>query len=166
MTRPSKKIIDLSNLIDEEFHCKGLQEGQIQHQNDSDALKEYRAVFDRPALLDSFQTEANYQDFEDALKELIQLLKTGSIKTGLVAKPSHKFDDKSLEKDLDNLYKKINALRQLYVTFRNNGEINPETNSTNFTSNDTPRAFNDLKQDVIHTMNLILIKNNINQIPY
>ncbi len=41
----SEKIIDLSNLIDNEFHNnKDLIENHVQQQSDNDALKEYRTV--------------------------------------------------------------------------------------------------------------------------
>ncbi|MFM6278413.1 MAG: hypothetical protein ACKN9K_08725, partial [Dolichospermum sp.] len=105
---------------------------QILQQRDIEALKIYRDAFDRPALQDSFHTESSYQDFETALTDLISLLKTGVINGQLVAKSIHKFDDKNLQQELNNLYKKVKQLRQLYNEYKKMGEIIPDQNITKF----------------------------------
>lgn len=133
----------------------------ILQQSDIEAIRIYKSIFDRPALQDPFQQEGNYQNFENALTDLISLLKKGYIENRLVAKSIDKFQDKTLESELDSLYQKVRALRNLYSTYKRIGEIVPEKNISTFKSPDTPDAFNKLKQEVIETMNVILAAQNL-----
>ncbi|MDB9318557.1 SMEK domain-containing protein [Nodularia spumigena CS-591/04] len=162
-----EKLQELSLLIDNDLHDHKknyLSEIQIQQQSDIEALKIYKAAFDRPALQDPFHQEGSYQDFEDALTELICLLKRGIIKKQLVTKSIHRFDDKKLEEDMSKLYHKVRGLRGLYTEYKRSGEIIPEQNISMFKSLHTPDAFNILKQDVIDHMNSILDRKSLSQI--
>jgi hypothetical protein len=161
---PDEKIEKLNHLIESEIFYKNNNfsaEMQILRQSDIEALKIYKAAFDRPALQDSFHVESNYHDFEAALTELISLLKTGFIKGTLSAKSIHKFDDKNLEHDLNNLYNKVRKLRGLYNEYKKMGEIIPEHNIIKFKFPNTYDLFNKFKQDVIDTINSILEQHNI-----
>ncbi|MFM7364740.1 MAG: SMEK domain-containing protein [Cuspidothrix sp.] len=159
---PDEKLEKLNHLIKNEIFYDNLSlEMQILQQSDIEALKIYRDAFDRPALQDSFHTESSYQDFETALTDLISLLKTGVINGQLVAKSIHKFDEKNLQQELNNLYKKVRELRQLYNKYKKMGEIIPDQNITRFKLPNTPDLFNTFKQDVIDTINSILEQHNI-----
>ncbi len=160
---PDEKIEQLNHLIKSEICYKNnfSAEMQILQQSDIEALKIYKDAFDRPALQDSFQAESSYHDFEAALTDLISLLKTGVINGKLLAKSIHKFDDKNLEHELNNLYKKVRELRQLYNKYKKMGEIIPDQNITRFKLPNTPDLFNTFKQDVIDTINSILEQHNI-----
>jgi hypothetical protein len=160
---PDEKLEQLNHLIESEpFYKNNLSaEMQILQQRDIEALKIYRDAFDRPALQDSFHTESSYQDFEAALTDLISLLKTGVINGKLLAKSIHKFDDKNLQQELNNLYKKVKQLRQLYNEYKKMGEIIPDQNITKFKRTNTPDLFNTFKQNVIDTINSILEQHNI-----
>ncbi|MTJ11242.1 SMEK domain-containing protein [Anabaena sp. UHCC 0187] len=170
LIRESKSLSDeklekLNHLIESEIFYDNLSlEMQILQQRDIEALKIYRDAFDRPALQDSFHTESSYQDFEAALTDLISLLKTGLINGKLLAKPIPKFDDKNLEHDLNNLYKKVRILRESYNKYKTMGEIIPDQNITRFKLPNTPVLFNTFKQDVIDTINSILEQHNIRPI--
>ncbi|MEZ2321154.1 MAG: SMEK domain-containing protein [Microcoleus sp.] len=156
-----EKLEELSVFIDKNLSNDYSNCNLILQQSDIEAIRIYSSIFDRPALQDPFQQEGNYQDFENALTDLISLLKTGYIEDRLVAKSIDKFQDKTLERDLNNLYHKVRALRNLYSTYKRIGEIVPEKNFSTFKSSDTPDAFNKLKQDVIETMNVILDTQNL-----
>lgn len=160
---PDEKLEQLNHLIESEPFYKSnfSAEMQILQQRDIEALKIYRDAFDRPALQDSFHTESSYQDFEAALTDLISLLKTGVINGKLLAKSIHKFDDKNLQQELNNLYKKVKQLRQLYNEYKKMGEIIPDQNITKFKRTNTPDLFNTFKQNVIDTINSILEQHNI-----
>ncbi|MDB9316974.1 MULTISPECIES: SMEK domain-containing protein [Cyanophyceae] len=156
-----EKLEELSVLIDKNLTNDYSNDKLILQQSDIETIKIYRSIFDRPALQDPFQQEGNYQDFENALTDLISLLKKGYIENRLVAKSIHEFQDKTLESELNDLYHKVRALRNLYITYKRIGEIVPEKNISTFKSSDTSDAFNKLKQDVIETMNVILARQNL-----
>jgi hypothetical protein len=126
------KLEELSVFIDKNLSNDYSNDKLIFQQSDIEAIRIYRSIFDRPALQDSFQQEGNYQDFENALTDLISLLKKGYIEDRLVAKSIDKFQDKTLEKELNNLYHKVRALRNLYNTYKRIGEIDPEKNISTF----------------------------------
>lgn len=159
------KLEELVILIRAEFKNKcALSYSDIHKQSDSEALQEYREFFDRPALQDSFNCEGNFTAFETALTELIELLKNGSVKQEPIAKPIKWFENQSIKKELDNIYEQIRSLRQLYVKYKNKGEIDPERNQAKFKSMYTYQTFDSSKKDIIDRLNQILIEVKIDTI--
>ncbi len=159
----SRKINSISDLIDKEFHGLSI-ESYIQNQSDKEALKIYRKMFNRPALQDRFFAEASYQSFENALTELITLLKKGIFDGKLIVKSIDNFDNEELSEDLDKIYHKIRAIRELYNAYKRSGEIIPEQNQAMFKSSDTYDAFDKLKQDIIDEINRVMIKEKLRPI--
>ena len=56
--------------------------------------------------------------------------------------------DGNLQQELNNLYKKVRELRQLYNKYKKMGEIIPDQNITRFKLSNTPDLFNTFKHMV------------------
>jgi hypothetical protein len=91
--------------------------------SDRDALIEYRAWFDRPALQDSLQGCGYYAGFVAALDELISLVNTGAVSGKAMTKRRSDFEDEQWRESLERVYHAIRELREFYRTMVRSGCI-------------------------------------------
>lgn len=89
---------------------------------DEDALKEYRAQFDRAALQDSLKSCWCYERFGRSLGELIQFMNTGKVDGRFVAKRRADFNDER-QKGLEKVYHEVRELREIYTALVRKGDI-------------------------------------------
>jgi hypothetical protein len=139
----------------------------LNHQSDDDALKNYRSLIKRKALLDTFYLEGSMKAFEEALIEINRALSTGLIKTGIEVKPVHRFNDKSLKSELDNIQNKFLELHNLYKLYCKTGEIDPY-NQNFFPRNATQTIaiFDNFREDILRQFNDILVNNGQKKIDF
>jgi hypothetical protein len=91
--------------------------------SDRDALMEYRAWFDRPALQDSLRGCGYYVGFVTALDELISLVNTGAVNRKEVTKRRSEFENEQWRESLEQVYHAIRELREFYRTMVREGRI-------------------------------------------
>lgn len=90
---------------------------------DVDALKEYSAQFDRPALQDALRGCWSYPRFAEALAELIELLNTGKVRGQFVTKRRADFGSDKWREELGTVYHEVRGLRELYSSSVKAGDI-------------------------------------------
>lgn len=127
---------------------------------DEDALREYAAQFDRPALQDPFPCCWNYDSFGDALSKLIELLKTGTAKGRFVTKRHSDFVNLKWRATLKEVYHEIRELRNLFVTLVTSGDID-RTKCGCKCSQEIVNNFEDRKSRIIRLLNQILAEADI-----
>jgi flavodoxin len=139
----------------------------INHQSDADALKNYRSLIKRKALLDPFYLEGSMKAFEEALVEINRAFSIGLIKGGTSVKPIHRFLDKDLKGELDKIQNKFLGLHNLYKLYVKTGEIDP--NNYNFFPRNvtqTVGTFDNFREDILKQFNAVLTYNGQPEIDY
>ncbi|WP_051414885.1 SMEK domain-containing protein [Pseudomonas sp. QTF5] len=113
----------------------------ILDKTDADALSDIRDRMDRPALQDPWHLESDYRAFGDTITGLIETINTGRSDGQLVTKPRFKYQDPTLIDQLNILYNQLRALRLLFRTHVQSGEINLIDNVCNFRLSQTAKTF-------------------------
>jgi hypothetical protein len=124
--------------------------------NDVDALKEYRAHFDRAALHDSLRGCGSYKAFAAALDDLIALLNTGTVQGRSVTKRRFDFNDAAWFESLDALFHLLRQLRGRYTELVKLGEINENKCTCQFRANSTFAEIETQKRAIIDQLNILL----------
>jgi hypothetical protein len=132
--------------------------------SDFEALKEYRATFDRAALHDSLESCGNYKKFAEALGYLISLINSGAVQGNVVTKRRADFEKIEWRTALEELYHKIRELRGLYTSLVKSGEIDENKCTCGFKRNSMYHVFESKKQGIIDQLNAILTEANLPRI--
>ena len=130
---------------------------------DVDALNEYAAQFDRPALQDSLRNCLSYKRFGESLGELIELVNTGKINGNFVAKRRADFVNLKWREQLNELYQEIRNLRQLYTSLVRSGDID-ETSCSCTCPATVVENFEGRKRKVVQLLNRVLLEAGIQPI--
>jgi hypothetical protein len=129
--------------------------------SDLDALKEYRAQFDRAALHDALRNCGSYKKFAEALGDLIGLLNTGTAQGRTLTKRRADFDNPAWRKSLEALYHEVRGLRAFYTSLVKSGEIDEEKCTCGFRRHSMYDDFEAKKQAVIDHLNAVLTEANL-----
>jgi len=129
--------------------------------SDIDALKEYRAQFDRAALQDSLRNCGSYKKFAEAMSDLISLLNTGAVQDQPLTKRRADFDSPEWRTSLETLYHQVRELRGLYTALVRSGEIDEEKCTCGFRNHSMSHDFEARKQTIIGQLNALLIEANL-----
>jgi len=122
---------------------------------DVDALKEYRAQFDRAALQDSLRGCWNYRRFGESLGELIELLNTGKVGGQVVTKRRADYGCEKWQNGLTDVYHEVRRLRELYSSLVKTGEIDEATCGCKC-SHSVVEDFEDRKRRITLLLNEVL----------
>lgn len=177
-----KNIIDFQNLI---VDIKPLDTAKLQKicdylskevkyynelnsltsQTDDKAIKNYRSLIKRKALLDTFYLEGSMYDFEQAIIEINKAFSVGLIKQGLEVKPIHQFKDSHTKDTLETIQYKFQELHRLYKLYVKTGEIDPSNNRF-FPKNQiqTISVFDNFREDILIDFNAVLRQYNEKEI--
>jgi hypothetical protein len=131
---------------------------------DIDALKEYRAYFDRAALQDGLRVCGSFKRFAGALDDLVSLLNTGTVQGQDVSKRRADFDRADWRAALEALYHAIRELRGLYTSLVRAGEIDEEKCTCQFKSHAQHGEFEGMKHRVVGILNGVLVEANLPEI--
>jgi hypothetical protein len=132
--------------------------------SDIDALKEYRAYFDRPALQDALRVCGSFKKFSGALDDLVSLLNTGDVQGQAVTKRRADFDREDWRASLESLYHAIRELRGQYTSLVKAGEINEQKCTCEFRRHAQHGEFEGMKHRVIGILNGVLAEANLPEI--
>ena len=126
-------------------------------QTDEKAIKNYRSLIKRKALLDTFYLEGSMYDFEEAIVEINKAFSVGLIKQGLEVKPIHQFKDGNTKETLEIIQYKFIELHRLYKLYVKTGEIDPSNNRF-FPKNQiqTILVFDNFREDILIIFNAVL----------
>lgn len=168
-------IVDIKLLNTSKLHniCEYLSKevkyynelNSLNSQTDEKAIKNYKSLIKRKALLDTFYLEGSMYDFEEAIKEINKAFSIGLIKQGLEVKPIHQFKDDNTKYALEAIQYKFIELHRLYNLYVKTGEIDLGNNRF-FPKNQTQTisVFDNFREDILIEFNSILIKFNENEI--
>lgn len=125
--------------------------------SDFDALKEYSAQFDRPALQDELHRCGSFVNFRTALDELIEVLNAGTKRAKPVTKRRADFANSDWRAQLGEVYEAVRELRAMYVDLVKAGEIDEKQCTCNFRKRSCYFVFEKKKHEAVCTMNKILM---------
>lgn len=160
---PLPKIYEVLMLIQRDVTPKQDVDISLKH-SDLEVLEQYRDYFDRPALKDKWDAEGNYIDFHAALKDLITLMNTGSLKGKSITKSRFDIDDATIKNGLASVAEQLRLLRELFNCHVRSGDIDLKNNYANFQVQSKANAFDTFKGSVISELNHLLVKNSLSPI--
>lgn len=149
------KLVRLCDIIDLEMPVMKAFFGTAKP-TDIEALKEYRAYFNRAALQDSLRGCGKYKDFATALGDLIGLLNTGVVKGQAVTKRRTDFDNPGWQQRLENLYDRVRTLREEYTLLVRSGEIDEKECTCKFRNHSMYETFEGWKRGIVDQLNAVL----------
>lgn len=123
-------------------------------------------AFDRPAFIDDFMYELNYQDFGKALSNTMAFLKTGYLydnyQNNIISHmiPSYKIPDKNYKEFLFNLENKICQLYKRFIKDTDKNNLTKNSNNYDF------RFYNLKREEILNHINKRLRENNLSPIKY
>lgn len=154
-TLGTPELLHLESIIYQELPVFR-QATDVQKQSDAVAINEYRSFFDRPALLDPWNAEADYSAFGKALTDLIQLMNTGWVEGMPVTKKRMKIENATWKQSLATITAKLIALRQIFTIHVRSGEIDTVHNQCAFKDCGVPQFIDGYKQAILSEMNSLL----------
>lgn len=152
--KTTTELQDILTLIESEISYRH-PSMSVLGKTDAEALADIRDHMDRPALQDPWHLENNYQAFGETITGLIELIKAGKWHGQLETKPLSQYTDRSLANQLNAIYSQLRALRLLFRTYVQTGEISLRDNTCNFRLPENAAAFDKLRNAINAGFNTI-----------
>lgn len=152
----------LNQVLEKELSPIRVKENTLRSFDDEKIIKNIRNTIDRPAMHTPFHRESNMNDFQDAIREIIEIMNTGFLKNQLISKSRHEIKNLKLKNKIAEMYGKICGLRDAYIAFVNNNEIEIKSYGFSYTIKDQSIKdfFNVLRKEIVVELNLLIEEYN------
>lgn len=137
----------------------------IEQMSEKESLGLLRDFMDRSALQDKWNREYSYRRFGDSMTEMIEAIATGRANGTYQFKSMFNFKDNQTRKRLKIISDQLKSLRSMLTLHINSGEIDTNSNTCNFKSNETEKSFDASRRMIVHTFNSLASDHGIPCLP-